>query len=76
MEGWRIENTASLTSSVAPAVSDILTRQLVDESAGTVQLYDPVDAAVLETTVLQVEPLFDEYSIFTESISVDDHVIL
>jgi len=60
----KIAKTTSLTSEASPSTSEIRTRQSVEISQGTSQLYEP-SLYVLATIPVQVAPSLTEYSIVT-----------
>ena len=65
--GWIIVNVPSLWSvTLELLVSVTITRQFEEDTMlGTVQEYEPLDALVLATICVQLEPPFVEYSILT-----------
>jgi hypothetical protein len=56
--------------------SEILIKQFDELISGTVQAKMPAEALVLTTIVVQLEPLFVEYSILTFATPENVHVIL
>jgi hypothetical protein len=66
-----IVNTELLTSVGLPSVSLTRTRQLVEGVLGTVHVYEPL-SVVLAITLVQLVPLFVEYSIRTVPLLPDD----
>jgi hypothetical protein len=66
-----IVNTELLTSTGLPSVSLTLTRQLVDGVLGIVHDCEP-SSGVLAIMLVQLEPLFVEYSIRTVPLVPDD----
>ena len=72
----RIVKTALLTSFVAEFDASLTrTSACAVGVFGTVHPKLPVDAEVLATTVLQLVPLFVEYSIWTLAMLVDDQLM-
>src|ERR1043165_7333348 len=67
--GCAIVKTALLTSLVTALVASLTrTRAWLVKISGTVHAKLPAEAGVLATTVFQLEPLFEEYSIKTFAI--------